>query len=331
MSSGSLPLTLGVLIPGMGIAALFYGITCAQTFCYFQRNGTQDPILMKGLTAMLWLLNTLDLITIMHILYFYLISATINPSLQSVIVWTLPASSVIIGFAAFLVYTYYTWRLWTLSRNVILCVILELFAMATLISSLEFTIKGIATKMNLQQFYGPTNMRSVLVASACGTATDFLAAFSLSWYLFKNRTEMKESRSIINILIIYTINTGLLASISALCALIATILAPHTNIALCFSFMVPPLQINGYLGSLNGRQFFRRWAQTQARNNSEAVTMSSFRVASHIPPRPPRPETLDFYLEDSLCPPADPQLCMLTSVTQVNTKDQYTSDVGIAI
>lgn len=236
-----------------------------------------------------------------------------------------------VSLAAFLVYSFYIWRLWILSRNIILCIILAVFATAALISSMVFTIRGIVTKMAISQFYGPNNMLAVLVG--IGAATDFLVAFSLSWYLYKSRTGVKESESIVHILIAYTINTGLLASICTLCSLITTVLLPRKSVGLLLSFMVPPLQINGYLGSLNGRQFFRRWGEAHAQSKSEAITMSSLRIASHMPSNPLYlgPTTVDIRetgLEDTT---TNPHTCKLSSMMHSETENQFASNIGIAI
>jgi hypothetical protein len=83
------------------------------------------------------------------------------------------------------------------------------------------------------------------------------------------------------------------------------------------------VQTNGYLGSLNGRKFFRRWGQSHAQKSqskSETVITSSLRIASHFSSRPPRPETLELGNFNMEGLSTDPNLNTFSSETYIDAK-----------
>ncbi|KNZ75372.1 hypothetical protein J132_03412 [Termitomyces sp. J132] len=76
---------LGAAFIGNLIAAVFYGITCVQTYMYSKKSD-RDRTWFKGVIYFLWILDTLHLAMISHALYYYLISnfgnlvALVSPS-----------------------------------------------------------------------------------------------------------------------------------------------------------------------------------------------------------------------------------------------------------
>lgn len=90
------------------------------------------------------------------------------------------------------------------------------------------------------------------------------------------------------------------------------------NLGLFFSFMVPSLQINGYLGSLNyGRGFFRQWGEAHAKSILESTVVTSLRF---IPPRLGILETHELDPEDPFRNPESDALSgPSVSVTHINT------------
>ncbi|PPQ75119.1 hypothetical protein CVT26_008297, partial [Gymnopilus dilepis] len=97
---------------------------------------------------------------------------------------------------------------------------------------------------------------SVLV-NALAAAGDIVIAFSLCWLLHKSRTGFSKSNRIIDKLILFTVNTGLLTSLCAIASLTSIIVAGHTYLYIAFFFCIGRLYTNSLLVTLNAREMIR--------------------------------------------------------------------------
>ena len=64
--------TFGAMMIGGWIATIMYGITTLQSYHYYQHY-PNDKKSIKGLVAILWILDTVHVIFMCHALYYYLI------------------------------------------------------------------------------------------------------------------------------------------------------------------------------------------------------------------------------------------------------------------
>lgn len=87
---------------------------------------------------------------------------------------------------------------------------------------------------------------------------DFCIAATLCFYLFRSHSEYFEGTNrILNALCKYTINTGIIATIWALCCLIANVLLPNSYVELTFYLSLSKVYVNAFLGSLIVRDSLR--------------------------------------------------------------------------
>ncbi|KAJ7206110.1 hypothetical protein GGX14DRAFT_397371 [Mycena pura] len=86
---GELDTTLGAIAVCYMLAWGLYGVMSTQTFSYFQKFNVSDSLWLKGLVAVLWLLDTLQLVLIGHVLYYWLITNYANPAVLADSVWFL--------------------------------------------------------------------------------------------------------------------------------------------------------------------------------------------------------------------------------------------------
>ncbi|KAF5365649.1 hypothetical protein D9758_003160 [Tetrapyrgos nigripes] len=116
---------------------------------------------------------------------------------------------------------------------------------------------------------------------ACAAVADLLIAASLSFYLHRSRTGIRTTDSIINKLLLYAINTGLLTSIFALTDMICFLTMPNNLIHIAFNLMIGKLYTNSLLASLNVRDSLREELYD---NGKAGYTMSTFEA--RVPSRP---------------------------------------------
>uniref|UniRef100_A0A8H7XSB1 DUF6534 domain-containing protein n=1 Tax=Psilocybe cubensis TaxID=181762 RepID=A0A8H7XSB1_PSICU len=95
----------------------------------------------------------------------------------------------------------------------------------------------------------PTILR-LSSAVACDTAI----AGSLSYYLHTKRTGFKRSDKMINYLILFSINSGLLLSATSIGSLITYLLVPKLWVYTALCFLLSRLYATTFLSSLNSRQ-----------------------------------------------------------------------------
>jgi len=96
-----------------------------------------------------------------------------------------------------------------------------------------------------------------MAVNALAAAGDVLIAAILCAMLQKSRTGFKRSDTMINKLILFTMNTGLITSICAVASLISIIAAPTTLIYVGFYFTLGRFYANSLMATLNARQSIR--------------------------------------------------------------------------
>jgi len=84
-------------------------------------------------------------------------------------------------------------------------------------------------------------------------AVDTFLAISLCTWLHKSRTGIKQTDALINKLIIFFVNTGLLTSVLAIAVVISSLASPDTQYFAACYFVIGRLYTNSLLALLNSR------------------------------------------------------------------------------
>ncbi|PPR02686.1 hypothetical protein CVT24_002108 [Panaeolus cyanescens] len=115
------------------------------------------------------------------------------------------------------------------------------------------------TAFAIMAFHGKTfaffSQISYLMYMALGSAVaaDILIATSLCYSLSKTRTGYKQTDSVVNVLMMYVINSSLLTTVCALGCLVAYAIWPNTFAFIGIYFCLSKLFLNSLLAMLNGR------------------------------------------------------------------------------
>jgi len=204
--------TLGAILVGSFISAFLYGLTCLQTFIYFQRYPRDRPSI-KLLVSFLWSIDTLDAILTSHVCYTYLVTNYANPLAIFFPTWSIKLHVLVTSISDFTVRCMFARRIYNLSHgNRLLTGGIVAISLVDLIVGAVITVKAfkIATYAGLEAvstlFY--VNFGSNLSADLC-------IAVILCYYLWRSRTGFGKTDSLIVTLILYTVNTGLLTALDA--------------------------------------------------------------------------------------------------------------------
>ncbi|KAJ3507836.1 hypothetical protein NMY22_g16808 [Coprinellus aureogranulatus] len=199
--------------------------------------------------AAVMLFDTVHQALITHTVYTYVVTNWGNPNILGALTWS------IVGLTALLVQSFLTMRVWKLSnKNIILTGLASLLVVAEFVCIVVFT--GIA--MTYQTFLELAQLETLSrVVNALAAAGDVLIAACLCVMLHRSRTGFTRSDTMINKLIMFAVNTGVLTSVCAICSLIAITVAGDTFIYIAFFFCIGRLYTNSLLATLNARKMIR--------------------------------------------------------------------------
>lgn len=251
---GLLDETLGAIFIGIVIAATLYGVSCTQILYYYSRY-PDDTWRLKLLVLTVWVSESLHQSLITHAVYTYLITNYNNPMVLNDVLWSLIVQVALVGLNALLVQSFYTLRIWNLSENnAWISVLVAVLVLGEFGSIVAYTFKA----LRLRTFDELNALKELLMSVyAIAAAGDLLIAITLSVLLHGSRTGYRRSDGLINKLIAFTVNTGLLTSICAICSLVAIAVLPTAFIYVAFFFLMGRLHTNSLLATLNARKILR--------------------------------------------------------------------------
>jgi len=247
--------TLGAGFIACLISTALYGVTCAQTFTFYQ-NYPHERRIVKWAVALLWTLDTGHVMLVAHAFYWFLVSHFLDPLIITQIPWSIWASGIFAPTSDAIVRCFFIYRIWILSKKKRwLAYPLVLLTIAVWADAIALAVKGFAslTFAHLQSMAWMLYLGLGLM-----TAGDFCFAVSLCYYLRKSKHGgNKQTRSMVNILMIYAINTGLITSIFSLTSFITFAALPNTYVFLTMYFPLSKLYANALLATLNARDWLR--------------------------------------------------------------------------
>lgn len=247
--------TLGALLVGGLCATALYGVTCVQMYSYFIGR-SKDTLYFKWMIASLWVLDTFDAVLNGHFLYHYMVTNYLNPTAMLKVVWSVITHVAATSVSNFIIRTMFAHRVFSLSnRNWWLTTLIMVVSSLDLAVGLAITVKAFM----IQDFMELQALSNLFYLSfASGTGSDLLVALSLSFYLWRSRTGFQRTDNLIQTLMTYAINTGLLVAIDAAAGMIAYIVMPHNFVFLGFYLLLSKLYLNSYLATLNARDGLRK-------------------------------------------------------------------------
>ncbi|KAI0326124.1 hypothetical protein GY45DRAFT_1374223 [Cubamyces sp. BRFM 1775] len=246
----SLEPRLGAFLLATFIGLMLYGLTLHQSYRYF-RLFSADILLLKTIVVLTVITETIHIFLCTHICYFYLVTNYFNPAVLLEGVWSfqvLPIATTIVislsqGFFARRVYLLGARFRPIVAVIPILMLVAIGFAIAT---SVESFISG--TFANFQR-------HTWLISAGFGAALliDVLLSGALVITLHGSRTGFERTDSLIDVLIIYNINTGLLTGVFSVLSLVFAVVAPDNLIYSAFNLIATKCYANSLLAVLNSR------------------------------------------------------------------------------
>ncbi|KAI0759700.1 hypothetical protein BD413DRAFT_617642 [Trametes elegans] len=307
----SLNNTMGVILICAFLGCMLFGLTTHQTYRYFRLYPT-DGWRLKTFVFVLLILDIFHTALTMHVCYFYLIVNYFEPFRLLGGVWSIRLVIIETGCVIILAHCFYARRMFLLGGGRLWPTMVIGFLLVT---ELGFCI-GATVEAFIQPLFHDYQRFAWLICSALGTAVilDVFITGFLTFYLRRSRTGFKRTDSLVDVLMVYAINTGLSTSLINLVAALTAITMPYNLIYSGIYIIASKMYANSLLAVLNSRRSI-------VDKGLEGFETGSFglKVAD---PRDVR--ALDFKA------PASPQAAQIQSVIDVRvTKEVYLDGVPV--
>ncbi|KAJ3888879.1 hypothetical protein GG344DRAFT_79360 [Lentinula edodes] len=184
------------------------------------------------------------------------------------------------GVVTVIVQSFYVWRVWKLSNNVIIAgaiwslSLAQFGELAPSVSNYEVKDKcKLTSKFKFEgaflyyvaRVFGVPNASDLslvlgnyaILVNAIGATCDIVIACAMVFYLRQSRTSIKRTNHLLRSITIFTVTTGIVSSVCAIMVLSMAAAYPGTNIELTFYFMLTRLYANSFLATLNVRDHLR--------------------------------------------------------------------------
>ncbi|KAI9070307.1 hypothetical protein FKP32DRAFT_1753405 [Trametes sanguinea] len=245
--------SLSYQIIGCSLATALFGITLLQAYIYYRRY-VKDSVVLKIFVATLVCLDTVTTVLTVHGLYAYVVEDYLNPLKLLEVVWSLRVENGLGVTTSFLVQCYFGQRLWILSRkNIVFTATIFLLAFGNFGAGIGLTV---VMQLDPSVFvFGTVRARVLIgVCNGCSSLCDALIAGGLCYFLHTGRSGIKQSNRLIDKLMVYAIQRGLLTTICQILHLTTSLALPDRFIFLVFVLPENKLYTNCLLATLNVRQ-----------------------------------------------------------------------------
>jgi len=283
MGLNKMDLGFGSLLTTSWIGAALSGIVLFQTYLYYRSRTEEESPALSVLVAVLAALDVTHISCVMLSCYHYLATNFNNPDAQEYLIAPLALTMGLTATITFLVQCFFALRVWKLSHgNAFVTVLIVIVSMARLSCGWTTTAKTIEHHSFL---YLSTVLRPLFFAGvSLAVGADVIITISLTYWLTVSRRKTQTMEAVIDKIILYTMETGLLISVVSITALIFLGTMPRNFLYIATHFVISKLYVNTFLATLNTRTSLR--ARVGGAPNSSKVRLS-------VRSRNVRPEKID--------------------------------------
>ncbi|KAI0367702.1 hypothetical protein BV20DRAFT_546281 [Pilatotrama ljubarskyi] len=255
--------TFGALLIGTFCGLILFGITLHQGYRYFRYPAyDKDSVFIKGTVAIVLILETFHTALALHVCYYYLVTKYFQPLALLRGTWSANFQPALTGLIVAVTQAFFARRIFLLNRRYFLVVVV---ALALLLSELGFSIACSVEAFILPDIFEVQKLQWLsIVALALIIGADTLLTGVLTFILCRSRTGFKSTDSVLNILIFYTINNGLLIETLSIISLFMAIYYPHSLITDGLNICIAKAYANSLLSVLNHRHFLRNHGKQTA-------------------------------------------------------------------
>ncbi|KAI0767699.1 hypothetical protein C8Q74DRAFT_1370431 [Fomes fomentarius] len=273
--------TLACVVIGGIVGTTVYGITVLQTYIYYRRYA-RDPLALKSLVGVLFVLDSVTTALIAYGIYEYLVLWFMAPVENFLFIpRTLSVENGLTVLIGSITQCFFAQRLLYFSKNKylaasIVCLSVGAFGSGMALTVHLFTDRSIFSigSLAIRVLAGFTNGLSVVC--------DLTIATGLCYYLRSGKSGFTRTNNMVDRLMVYAVQRGALTAMSQAAHMITTVALPGRFLFLPFAFMQGKLYCNTLLATLNVRDSLKNSGKSE-----DALSPGS-RILASIP-RSPNP------------------------------------------
>ncbi|KAF9496300.1 hypothetical protein BDN71DRAFT_775611 [Pleurotus eryngii] len=237
----------------MEIGTPLFAIAIAQAVTYY-RTYPNDSTFNKAYIGVLLSIDLAHVVTVAHASFVWYLRDRLKERMPSLL-----AS----GFFAYPVVTLvqlaYGRRVWYLSRhNKTLCVFIVSASVIQCVSGMAMNVV-LLTDTSVHSMHSTAGEALGGIQLATSLLCDILITGSLVYFLRQGRSSsFRSTRDVVDTLVLYSINIGLVTSILAIITLFIWFTMPQNFIFSTFHIIISKFYINSLLVSLNARRSLRQ-------------------------------------------------------------------------
>jgi hypothetical protein len=261
-----LTLLTGPLLLGFLFAYCLFGVLFTQVYTYW----VAFPRDKLGLKVFVWLIFLLELALLVmttNTAWWFFGSGYGNLSHFTQFDPTSPLQPLIVGILTTLFHLFYAWRMYTLSKNLILPCVISAITATQLGMTMYVAVHGSQTHGHLEAIMGQSFRRVYTVWIVSGIGADTIVTVGMAYILWKIRKFSDTSQTVnrINSLIKYTAETGAIITILAIVDVILYLVERDTFLFFMLYYVQTKLYSNTLMSSLNSRVAFVSVNSTSSR------------------------------------------------------------------
>lgn len=276
------PLLFGILI-----SWVFYGMLVVQIYIYylFFSDGKAIQILVYTI----FLLDTLQTCMTGADAFYWFCSGFGNLNHLSNVYISFFDTPMLGSLMALIVQSFFCYRIWILSKNKIIPIVLWLVCLMSFAAAWFSGIRG-HLKGNLSAAQAQINTRILELWLVGGAVVDTLIAVTLIYLLLKARGTFQDTNIVLQRLVRLTMETNALSASLAILSLILYFAAPGTSYFLTPTYLFGKVYANSLLVTFNNRIYLMgKHTRLSSSNDSGSSGNSGSR------PLPPRPSNVSSF------------------------------------
>ncbi|KAI0917956.1 hypothetical protein AcW1_006944 [Taiwanofungus camphoratus] len=257
--------SFGAVLVGVVFQAIFYGNVSTSMWEY-QKHYRGDPWWHKGIVFAAWVMCTFSLGVGAHAFYDIVIANFKDPYALMDLPWGVRLIPLANGSVVAIVRFMFLKRLWRFCRakGQLTFGLWSILALTALLSAFHFIGSIVLTVQIFCAGATDKMMSSKKLFEAMisvGVTADVILTGMLCASLNRSRTGLSRTDSMINLLILYTIQTGLLPAMVAIVSLITFMTKAESFLFVPFYAQPPNLYLMSLISALNHREVIRQQVQ----------------------------------------------------------------------
>ncbi|KAN0141551.1 hypothetical protein V8E53_000013 [Lactarius tabidus] len=269
--------SLGATLIALLVCTVLFGLTLGQTWIYFWHYWDKDSKALKSFIAFITLMDSFHTILIAYSIYWYLILNFGNFEASAANKWFTNFQSNIGGIYSSAVRLYYARKIYLLTQNIIPPTIIVTMCIAGNALGFYVTARMSTAAQVSNRFHSMTLLAGIGMGE--GAVEDALIAGMMCWALYRKKTGIARTDSMLMTLMAYTLNSGMLTCVLGVATTISFIVSPESMLTMAIFIPMGKCYVNTLLAVLNSRDYIR--GRSSPDNSDNSFDLSSIRV---VPP-----------------------------------------------